>query len=53
MGVDIFYFLPRMFGMFVKSDVDWVEVTSCVDSTVVGVSFCICDESEGFVWGCL
>ena len=46
-----FYLLPRVFGMFVKGGVDWVDVTNCVESAVVGVSFCICNESEGFVLG--
>ena len=49
----IFYILPRMFGLFLNGDVDWVDVSSCVESMVVGVSFCIYDESEGFVLGCL
>ena len=49
----IFYLLPRMFGLLVKNDVDWVNVTSSVESAVVGVSYCICDESEGFVLGYL
>ena len=40
---------PRVFSLSAKDDVDWVDVTSCVESAVVGVSFCICDESEGFV----
>ena len=49
----LFYLLPRVFGMFVKGDVDWVDVTSCVESLAVCVSICICDESEGFVLVCL
>ena len=43
----IFYILPRMFGLFVKGDVDWVDVTTCVDNAIVGVSVYICDKSEG------
>ena len=39
----IFYFLRRVFGMFVKlGDVNWVYVTNCV-------SICICEESDGYV----
>ena len=34
----IFYLLPRVFGMFVKRDVNWIDVTNCVKSTVVRVS---------------
>ena len=49
----IFYLLPRVFGLFVKGDVDVVDATSCVESAVVGVSYCICDETEGFVLGYL
>ena len=41
-----------MFSLFVKGDVDLVDVTSYVDNAVVGVSICICnDESEGFLLG--
>ena len=50
----LFYLLPlcRIFGLFVKGDVDLVDVTSYVDNAVVGVSICICnDESEGFLLG--
>ena len=47
----IFHLLPRVFGVFVKGDVDWVDVASCVESSVVGVSICICDKSGGFVLG--
>ena len=42
---------PRVFSLSAKDDVDWVDVTSCVESAVVGESVCICDESEGFVLG--
>ena len=35
--------------MFMKGGVNWVDVTNCVESMVVGVSICICDESEGFI----
>ena len=49
----IFCHLSRMYGLFVKGDVDSVDVTSCVESMIVGVSFCICDESDGFFLGCL
>ena len=42
--------LPRMFCLFVKDDVDRIDVTSCVESAVISVSYCICDESEGFFW---
>ena len=41
----IFHLLPRVFGVFVKGDVDWVNVTGCVESLVISVSVCICDES--------
>ena len=41
----IFHLLPRVFDVFVKGDVDWVNVTGCVESLVVSVSVCICDES--------
>ena len=42
-----------MFSLFVKYDADFVDVTSCVKSAVVGVSVWICDESEGSVFGYL
>ena len=51
MGVNIFF--PRIISLFVKDDDDWVNVASCVESAVVGVSVCICDKSEGFVLRCL
>ena len=41
----IFHLLPRVFGVFVKGDVDWVNVAGCVESLVTSVSVCICDES--------
>ena len=28
----IFYLLSRVFSLFLKSDGDWVDVTSCVES---------------------
>ena len=31
---------------------DWIDVTICVESIVVGVSFCISDELECFVLDC-
>ena len=49
----IFYLLPHMFGLFVKGDVDQVNVTRCVGVWLVGLSFCIYDESKDFVLGCL
>ena len=49
----VFYLLPRVCSLFIKGYVDWVAVTSCVESAVVGVSVCICDKSEGFVLGYL
>ena len=52
MGVD-FLSSPTCVCLFVKGGVDWVDVASCEESAVVGVSVCICDESEGFVLGCL
>ena len=39
--------------MFVKGGVDWVDVTNCVESAVVGVFVCICHKSEGFDLGYL
>ena len=33
----IFYLLQRMFGLYVKGDVDSADVTNCVDSMIVGV----------------
>ena len=48
----IFYLLPRMSGLLVKGNVDWIDVTICVESIVVGVSFCISDELECFVLDC-
>ena len=42
-----------MFSLFVKDHVDWVDLTCCVESVIVGVCVCICDKSEGFVLGCL
>ena len=49
----ILYLFPRMFGLFVKGDVDRFDVTSCVENMFVGVSVSICDESESFVLDCL
>ena len=41
----IFHLLPRVFGVFVKGDVYWVDVAGCVESLVGSVSVCIGDES--------
>ena len=49
MGVDVLSSTTRVFNLFVKDDVDYVIVVSCVESAVVGVSVCICDKSESFV----
>ena len=50
---ELIFFFPRIISLFVKDDDDWVNVASCVESAVVGVSVCICDKSEGFVLRCL
>ena len=43
----IFYLLPRVFELFVKGGVNWIDVTNCVESMDVSVSVCICEESVG------
>ena len=49
----IYHILLRVFSMFEKSDVDWVDVASYTESAVVGVSVCIFNKSDGFFWGYL
>ena len=50
---ELIFYLPLVFNLFVKGDVDWVDTVSCVETAVVGESVCIWDKSEGFILGYL